>query len=136
MPAVTSTFGLLDRLQKGDREAFACCSTSKPPAGVLVHTGSWNCAFEIDDVLQEVSSRFRDIGKFCTACRELHELLDDCRHVIVDLAAFTGASSGRPSKLCHFAARAIRDRAGGQPDPSGSRGTKVDMLIEKPGACR
>lgn len=97
MPAVTSTFGLLDRVHKGDREAFALLFDQySRRLAVLVHyrlSAELRASLEIDDVLQEVFFRaFRDIGKFeyRSPGSFMNWLSKIAGHVIVDLARFHG----------------------------------------------
>jgi RNA polymerase sigma-70 factor, ECF subfamily len=97
MPAVTSTCGLLDRVHKGDREAFALLFDQySRRLAVLIHyrlSSELRASLEIDDVLQEVFFRaFRDIGKFeyRSPGSFMNWLSKIAGHVIVDLARFHG----------------------------------------------
>jgi len=97
MPAVTSTFGLLDRVHKGDREAFALLFDQySRRLAVLIHyrlSAELRASLEIDDVLQEVFFRaFRDIGKFeyRSPGSFMNWLSKIAGHVTIDLARFHG----------------------------------------------
>ena len=127
MPAVTSTFGLLDRVHKGDREAFALLFDQySRRLAVLIHyrlSAELRASLEIDDVLQEVFFRaFRDVGKFeyRSPGSFMNWLSKITGHVIVDLARFHGRQQRPVDSMTP--SRILRENE------------EVDTLIEKLGA--
>jgi RNA polymerase sigma-70 factor, ECF subfamily len=142
MPAVTSTFGLLDRVHKGDREAFALLFDQySRRLAVLIHyrlSAELRASLEIDDVLQEVFFRaFRDIGKFeyRSPGSFMNWLSKIAGHVIIDLARFHGREQRQAVETVPF--RSESNPRGPQPVDSMTpsrilrENEEVDTLIGK-----
>lgn len=142
MPAVTSTFGLLDRVHKGDREAFALLFDQySRRLAVLIHyrlSAELRASLEIDDVLQEVFFRaFRDIGKFeyRSPGSFMNWLSKIAGHVIIDLARFHGREQRQAVETVPF--RSDSNPRGPQPVDSMTpsrilrENEEVDTLIGK-----
>jgi RNA polymerase sigma-70 factor (ECF subfamily) len=94
---VTSTSGLVERVHKGDGDAFALLFDKySRRLAVLIHyrlSDSLRANLEVDDVLQEVFLRaFRDIGSFQYRAPGsfMNWLSSIANHVIIDLARFQG----------------------------------------------
>jgi len=123
MGSPTSTFGLLDRIHKGDREAFTpLFEKYHRRLAVLIQcrmSPELRAAVEVDDVLQEVFLRaFRDLPAF--EYRKpgsfMQWLASITGHVIIDLARYQGREQ-RAGETVRF--RSESNPLG--PDPADSR---------------
>jgi RNA polymerase sigma-70 factor (ECF subfamily) len=110
----TSTFGLIDRIRQGDREAFTVLFEKyRRRLAVLIHCrlgAELHGVLEVDDVLQETFLRaFRDLDRFTyrSPGSFMQWLSAVASHVLADLA--------------RYHARRQRDAAQVVPLPSGSR---------------
>jgi RNA polymerase sigma-70 factor, ECF subfamily len=106
---VTSTFGLVERAQKGDGDAFTMLfDRYSRRLAVLVHfrlSDSLRASIEVDDILQEIFIRaFRDIASFEYRATGsfMNWLASIANHVIIDLARFQGREQRRAVETLRF----------------------------------
>ncbi len=133
MPVVTSTCGLLDRIHKGDSQAFTpLFDKYSRRLAVLVYYRmgpELRASLEVDDVIQEIFLRaFRDITTFNyrSAGSFMHWLSSIANHVIIDLARFHGREQRRAFETVRFRSESNP----GGPDPLDSL-TPSRILREK-----
>ncbi len=133
MSSPTSTFGLLERIQRGDREAFTpLYDRYSRRLAVLVHCRlgpELRESLEIEDVLQEVFLRaHRDLGDFQYRGPGsfMRWLASIAQHVIIDLARYHGREQRRAAETV----RLRSDSNPGGPDPEDSR-TPSRILRQK-----
>ena len=132
MGSPTSTFGLLERVHRGDREAFTpLFEKYSRRLAVLIHcrmSPELHAAVEVDDLLQEVFLRaFRDLPAFeyRTPGSFMQWLASISRHVIIDQARYQGREQ-RAGETVRF--RSESNPLG--PDPADRR-TPTRILHER-----
>ena len=109
MEPATSSFGLIDRIKQGDREAFTpLFEKYRPRLAVLIHYRlgpQLRAKVDIDDILQETLLKaykefdhfsYRGPGSF------LHWLSRIAEHVIADLARYYGRDMRRAAEAVPF----------------------------------
>lgn len=123
MQEVTSTFGLITRVQAGDEEAFTrLFDKYRRRLAVLLHykmSEDLRMAMEVDDLLQETFLRaFRDIRQFAyrSPGSFLRWLASIANHVVID-AARTEGRLRRDGVMLAFRSRSNP----GGPEPRDSR---------------
>jgi RNA polymerase sigma-70 factor, ECF subfamily len=124
MNSATSTFGLLDRIRQGDREAFTpLFQKYRPRLAVFVHyrlSPQLRTQIEIDDVLQETLLKaYKELGNFSyhgpgSFFRWISRIAE---HVIVDEARYRGREKRRAAEVVPF--RSESNPAG--PEPADSK---------------
>ena len=135
MPTRTTTFGLIDRIRNGDREAFSLLFEKyRPRLAVLVHYRlgpELRGLVEVDDVLQETFLRaFRDLSQFTyrSPGSFMNWLSTIAAHVLADLARFHARERRHAPELVRFRSASNPDG----PEPVDSR-TPSRLLAEQEG---
>jgi RNA polymerase sigma-70 factor, ECF subfamily len=124
MDSATSTFGLIDRIRQGDREAFTpLFQKYRPRLAVFVHyrlSPQLRAQIEIDDILQETLLKaYEELEQFSyhgpgSYFRWLSRIAE---HVIVDEARYRGREKRRAVEVVPF--RSESNPAG--PEPADNR---------------
>ena len=138
----SSTFGLIDRIRHGDREAFTPLFRKyRPRLAVFVHyrlSPQLRAQIEIDDILQETLFRaYQELGQFSyhgpgSFFRWLSRIAE---HVVVDEARYRGRAKRRAADVVPF--RSDSNPAGPEPVDSKSpsrlfaRGEKFRRLMQR-----
>ena len=132
MAAATSTYGLIERIKKGDSEAFAVLLRKyRPRLAVLVHYRmgpEMRQIVEVDDILQETLLKaFRDFDQFTyrTPGSFMSWLARIADHVMADLARAQGRQKRHAAEVLRF--RSESNPAG--PEPLDTR-TPSRVLLE------
>jgi len=135
MLAATSTFGLLERISGGDREAFSpLFEKYRRRLAVLIHYRlgpELRGLVEVDDVLQEVFLRaFRQIEHFSyrSPGSFMNWLARIADHVLIDLARFHGREQRHAAGVVRF--RSESNPQG--PEPADTK-TPSRILAEREG---
>ena len=120
MAAATSTYGLIERIKKGDSEAFTVLFRKyRPRLAVLVHYRmgpELRQVVEVDDILQETLLRaFRDFDQFTyrTPGSFMSWLARIADHVMADLARAQGRQKRHAVEVLRF--RSESNPAGPEP---------------------
>ncbi|HWT77568.1 MAG TPA: sigma-70 family RNA polymerase sigma factor [Candidatus Methylomirabilis sp.] len=138
METWTSSYGLVERVKNGDRDAFTLLfDRYRPRLAVLIHyrlSEELRCVVEVDDVVQETFLKaFRDLDHFTyrspgSLMRWLARIAD---HVLVDLARSQGRQKRHAAEMLRF--RSESNPSG--PEPVDSK-TPSRLLAESEGARR
>jgi len=125
MGSATSTFGLIDRIRHGDREAFTpLFQKYRPRLAVFVHyrlSPQLRAQIEIDDILQETLFKaYKEFEQFSyhgpgSFFRWLSRIAE---HAIVDEARYHGREKRRAAEVVPF--RSESNPAGPEPADSQS----------------
>jgi RNA polymerase sigma-70 factor (ECF subfamily) len=109
MESATSSFGLIDRIKHGDREAFTpLFEKYRPRLAVLIHYRlgpQLSTKVDIDDILQETLLKaYREFDRFSYRGPGsfLHWLSRITEHVIADLARYHGRDMRRATEVVPF----------------------------------
>jgi RNA polymerase sigma-70 factor (ECF subfamily) len=135
MEPVTSTYGLIERIRKGDPEAFSVLFRKyRSRLAVLVHYRMGpevGRLYEVDDILQETFLKaFRDFDQFTyrTPGSFMSWLARIADHVLADLARSQGRQKRQAAEMLRF--RSESNPAG--PEPVDSK-TPSRVLAEAEG---
>jgi RNA polymerase sigma-70 factor (ECF subfamily) len=135
MEPATSSFGLIDRIKHGDREAFsALFGKHRSRLAVLIHFRmgpELSRLYEVDDLLQETFLKaFRDFEQFTyrSPGSFMSWLARIADHVLADLARSQGRQKRHAAEMLRF--RSASNPAG--PEPLDSK-TPSRILAEAEG---
>ena len=135
MRPITSSYGLIERIKNGDREALsALFEKYRPRLAVLIHyriSPELRSFFEVDDILQETFLKaFRDFGQFTyqSPGSFMSWLARISDHVMADLARSQGRQKRHAAEMLRF--RSDSNPSG--PEPADSR-TPSRVLAEEEG---
>ncbi len=109
MGSATSTFGLIQRIRQGDREAFTpLFEIYRPRLAVLIHyrlSPQLRTKVEVDDLLQDtLLEAYKEFGNFNYRGPGsfLHWLSRIAEHVIIDEARFQGRNKRHATEMLRF----------------------------------
>ncbi len=135
MRPITSSYGLIERIKNGDREALsALFGKYRPRLAVLIHyriSPELRSFFEVDDILQETFLKaFRDFAQFTyqSPGSFMSWLARISDHVMSDLARSQGRQKRHAAEMLRF--RSESNPSG--PEPADSR-TPSRVLAEEEG---
>jgi RNA polymerase sigma-70 factor (ECF subfamily) len=135
MRPMTSSYGLIERIKNGDREALsALFEKYRPRLAVLIHyriSSELRSFFEVDDILQETFlEAFRDFDQFTyqSPGSFMSWLARISDHVMADLARSQGRQKRHAAEMLRF--RSESNPSG--PEPADRR-TPSRLLAEEEG---